>query len=103
MTAPAKTAPQSSVTVAARPIATVIRRGAAPFGPATVLSRWEPGAEDLPVGEHVLYGQAALDAAVALERERCLRAAKTAVHSVPAERRFSADLLIHALDTALKA
>lgn len=39
--------------------------------------------------------------AVAAERERCARAARDAIHSVPAEMRFSADIMIHATDAAI--
>ena len=44
---------------------------------------------------------AQMSVAVAKERERCARAARAAIFSIPADIRMSADIMIHATDLAI--
>jgi hypothetical protein len=53
--ASAKAVLASAAQTSPEPVATVMRGGTAVFGRATVLVRWEKGAEALPDGEHKLY------------------------------------------------
>ena len=47
------------------------------------------------------HGKTDTQTAVAAERERCARAARAAIFSIPADIRMSADILIHATDVAI--
>ena len=88
-----------------RPLLWIVRhRDDAPDSTGAIYRQWRDAVQHAALFERDAVSIVALgdiDAAVAAERERCARAARAAIHSIPAEHRVSAEILIHATDAAI--